>query len=414
MTRLVLRTGRFRNMGYETAFSGSAPTRETKAQAEQLLSTLRSGSPKGEIGIVEKVTAAGRGVEETLALMLPRPLSKQSETRLTAESYSLHRNDLPALLSAAQNATSVGDARAVLRHGLDKWMVRLEPNVVFAPDQDVDKPAARFRTRGPIMARYGLASLLVLMFAVGCLLWLTAPVSEKQIAPNTDEIATVRPVTDAEPVPDGNDASQPTGDEGENSGQSEVDARLRARFSQGEMTDDAVIQKRRAISGVVQDLKAIRDAIGMEAVELASDDRREIGESSVLQALIEIRKLELPTDEALCASGADACPPRFSVTDEHVLAIASEAYKKLWLKFVQTEQGEIIDPLRSKDDAVSYGEKMVFAGFRPKEINLRGELHRLGLGEEAGSLIDPLMKLIDCPTPSQCSAPAALAIALGQ
>lgn len=411
MTRLVLHTGRFRDMGYETALSGPEHTPSERADVERFLAELRRGTAEGGVGVVIKVFSAGRAVEETLGFLIGRPLTPEAASEVKAQLEALHGNALPELLATAGQAASVTEARAVLRRGLDEWATRLTPLLEFAQTpqtgshRSVRSALRKPRNSIPWMA----AALSVVIVTFGAALWLRSfPL-----------------LTTAPPQASGPDACRPNGSEDdaefaslltssqETMGRKFVRGDHFASLNTGsagslrlivsEYPDDAeVCGKRRALANVYHHLSIIVASSHPERLERAHRALWEGADTRLLGALERLAALDLPASEDLCVETNRPCLPIFSEADDHIIDTLFAAYEMLALSF-QNDAGVRESPLL---DIAAFERWLASTTFRSGEISLRGELHRAGLGSDASSLLDPMKMLLDCPRPGECLAHA--------
>lgn len=407
MIRLILHTGRFRDIGYETALSGAEPTAEERDAADRLLASLRRGAPKGGVGIVVKLSHAGRAIEEILAVASPEPLTAENEARLRAELTKLHREALPELLKAAESAISVSAAREEIRRRLDDWLADLLPLLARAHGpRGVTARSPQAWSGARIAA--AVAAVAIGAIVAGTTLhwagWQTPPMIAR----------------------DGPDACRPNGAE---DAAAFVEAWLALDASLGsalprndpfaavqapsamrlqplvptDVLDTWVCQKRRALAGTYRDLADLQSVAQVTGIEQArSLDHYRTGEE-LLDALHAVANLPLPDPTPLCQAEGEVCLPTFADADAEVLHAMAEAYRIL-LRDGYPAAGSVWPA--SASDLEEIENALAASSLRHREIMLRGELHRAGRGDLASALLDPLHALADCPRQGTCVAQA--------
>lgn len=407
MIRLILHTGRFRDMGYETALSGAVPTAVERTGADRLLASIRRGAPKDGFGIVVKLSHAGRAIEEILAVTFLEPLTAENEARLQAELTRLHRDDLPELLKVAERAVSVSAAREEIRRSLDGWLADLLPLMARAPGPRGVTARSRQAWSGAWLAVAAAAVAIGAIVAGATLHWVVGRQTPPVIAR------------------DGPDACRPNGAEdaaafaeawlaldaaiGRELPRDDPFATVqpdRAMWLQALVPTDApetlVCQRRRALAAiypVLADLKAVVQGPGLE--QARSLDHYSRGE--LLNALEAFANLPLPDREGLCRAQEAVCLPIFMDADAEVMQAIVESYR-----IVLPNLYPAVGPtwLASAGDIEELERALEASGIRRDEIIFRGELHRAGLGDLATALLDPLHALVDCPRQNTCVAQA--------
>ena len=409
MTRLILHTGRFRDMGYETAFSGAAPTAEERTKVDRLLAGLRRGDPEGGVGVVVKTSAAGRGIEEILALATPRPLLPASAARVEEELKRLQSDELPELIAAVGRAGSVLEGRDTLRRGLDSWHSDLQPLLALAPGNSGDA-APREQAARNAWFLWPIVAVVAAIVGIAVTLIAWPPFS----APHGQPVLAVT----------GPDECRPNGAEDD----AEIDrllGALEAHLERELFPGDAfaalspeaatrlrplmpapaagadVCRLRRALGHVYLDLAKVTAAAAPPSINHARAQLWEGEGTRFLDALEAAAQIALPDPDLLCTMEDVPCLDVFVHADAAILTVMHEAYQVLL--------GQFVDPalLRANDfNASGLEQALAESRFRHVEIMLRGELHRAGLGEEAAALLDPLRALADCPRWGLCEAPA--------
>lgn len=415
MTRLVLHTGRFRDMGYETAFSGSEPTPSERADAERFLAGLRRGNAEGGVGVVIKVSSAGRAVEEILGFLSGRPLTPEAAAQVKAQLVALHGEALPGLLAAAGRAASVTEARAVLRRGLDEWATRLTPLLAFAPTpQTASHRSVRLVSGKPRnWIPWTAAAFSVAVIALGAAIGLRSFPPLITAAPQASEPDACRPngsEDDAEFASLLNSRHETMGREfvgGDPFAALNSDATGGLRIILSENPDDEeVCQKRRALAHVHRDLSIIVASAPPERLERAHRALWEGADTRLIRAIERIAALDLPAPDVLCADENRPCIPIFSEADGGVFLALFAAYDAVALG-AQNDEAVRASALL---DMAAFERWLASTAFRSGEISLRGELHRAGFGGDASAFLDPIKMLLDCPRPGECLAHAARAI----
>lgn len=402
MIRLILHTGRFRDMGYETVLSGAEPTAEERDAADRLLASLRRGAPQGGFGIVVKLTHAGRAIEEVLAVTFPEPLTAENEARLHAELTRLHRDALPELLKVAERAVSVSAAREEIRQSLDGWLADLPPLIARAPGPRCATTRSRQSWSGARLAVVAGAVAIGAIVVGTTLHWVgrqTPPMITRDgpdaCRPNGAEdsaafaeawLALNASIERELPRDDPFAALQP-----------DPSIRMQA-LMQTDAPDTLVCQKRRALAAIHQDLVDLKDlAQGTRLGQARSLDQYSRGE--LLNAIEAFANLLLPDREGLCRAQEEVCLPVFMDADAEVMQAIFEAYRILLPNFLAA-----VGPIwpASAGDIEELERALEASGLRRDEIILRGELHRAGLGDLATALLDPLHALVDCPRQNTC------------
>ena len=399
MSRLVLHTGRFRDMGYETIFSGSVPSQAERMQANQLCMDLKRGIAKDGVGIVVNVTDAGRAIEEVLAIMLGYTLPKKEETTLKSELVLLQRDSLPRLLRAAKLAKTVQEAREIMQTGLDAWANHLAPllkkvqvNAAVVRNSNAVKPSVRKRWSAATI----IATFFILLIFIGTL-WQGIELLKRQ---SHDDVTALTHDHDNETVLIGNRENWFS------SLDLEAADNLR-RMLPDAHSDQAVGSARQAIAQIDRNIEAVIEAIDpvrLDELEKALPPQFGVDMLDFLRSLAAIE----PADKiGLCYE--PECQPVYSGSEVQTLESLLKLYEMLAMRWAySTEQ---IAPPNLLYDVEAYQSFVADSGFRRAEIQLRGELHRLNFGIEATALLDPLRELIDCPIPGQCRANAADKIA---
>ena len=407
MIRLILQTGRFRDMGYETAFSGAEPTAEERNAADRLLASLRRGAPKGGYGIVVQLSHAGRAIEEIIAVTLTEPLTPANEAWLRAELTRLHRDALPEVLKVAECAVSVSAAREEIRRNLEGWLADLLPLLARPPVPPGVSARSRQAWSGAWIAAAVAAVAIGIIAAGATLHWVVGRQTPPVIAR------------------DGPDACRPNGAE-DAAAFTEAWLALNAAIGRELPRDDpfAAVQldpamrlqalvpadapytmichKRRALAAIYRDLADLKTAVqGTGLAQARSLDHYSRGE--LLNALEAFANLMLPDQALICQAQDAVCLPVFVDADAEVLQAIAEAYRILLPSF---------DPpvgptwLESASSLEEVERALEASGLRRDEIILRGELHRAGLGDLATALLDPLHALLDCPRQNTCASQA--------
>lgn len=404
MIRLILHTGRFRDMGYETALSGAEPTAEERDAADHLLASLRRGVPEGGIGIVVKLSHAGRAIEEILAVTSPEPLPAEREARLRAELTRLHGEALPELLKVAGRAVSVSAAREELRRSLDGWLADLLPILPRVPEPPVVTARSRQAWSGVRFAAAAAAVAIGAIVAGTTLHWVgrqTPPMIARDgpdaCRPNGAEDAAA--FAEAWLALDASIGRELPRDDPFAAVQPDLAMRLQALVPT-DAPDILVCQKRRALAAIhrdLADLKAVVQGTGLE--QARSLDHYSRGE--LLNALEAFANLPLPDQAPPCQAQDAVCLPVFLDADAEVLQAIAEAYRIL-LPNLHPAAGPTL--LTSASDLEELERALEASGLRRDEIILRGELHRIGQGDLAAALLDPLHALVDCPRQNTCVA----------
>lgn len=406
MIRLILHTGRFRDMGYETALSGAEPTAEERDAADHLLASLRRGVPEGGIGIVVKLSHAGRAIEEILAVTSPEPLPAERKARLRAELTRLHGEALPELLKVAGRAVSVSAAREELRGSLDGWLADLLPILPRVPEPPVVTARPRKAWSGAWIVAAMAAVAIGAIVAGAAWYWAgrqTPPLIARDgpdaCRPNgAEDAAAFAEAWRALNASVGNELAR---DDPFAAVQSDLAMRLQALVPTDAL-DTLFCQKRRALAAIhrdLADLKAVVQGTGLE--QARSLDHYSRGE--LLNALEAFANLPLPDQAPLCQAQDAVCLPVFLDADAEVLQAIAEAYRIL-LPNLHPAAGPTL--LTSAGDLEELERALAASGLRRDEIILRGELHRIGQGDLAAALFDPLHALVDCPRQNTCVAHA--------
>lgn len=407
MIRLILHTGRFRDMGYETALSGAEPTAEARAAADRLLASLRRDAPKGGFGIVVRLSHAGRAIEEILAVTSPEPFTAESEERLRAELTRLHRDALPELLKVAERAVSVSAAREEIRRSLDGWLADLLPLLARAPEPRDVTARSRQAWSGARLAATAAAVAIGAIVAGTTLHWVVGRQTPPMIArdgpdacrPNGAEDAVA--FAEAWLALDASIGRELPRDDPFAAVQPDTTMRLRVLVPIDAL-DTLVCQKRRALAAIHRDLAGLQEVVQGTGLEQArSLDHYSRGE--LLNALGAFANLTLPDEAPPCQAQDAVCLPVFVDADAEVMEAIAEAYRIL-LPNLYPAVGTTW--FASASDLEELERALEASGLRRDEIILRGELHRAGLGDLATALLDPLHVLMDCPRQNSCVAHA--------
>lgn len=410
MIRLVLHTGRFRDMGYETALSGPAPTAAERDAAERLLSGLRRGAPDGGVGIVVPLSVAGRAIDEILALATPEPLPAEAVARLQTDLSWLHREALPGLLDAAAKAATVSEARSVLRRGLDDWLAGLSPLPTAGPARAGS--ADRARSAWPRTWKVAVAGSILALFAVAAYVswpWqgaapppATALNGPDDCRPNGADDAAA--FGDAWRALEADNVRQP--DRGDPFwGLPAESAAILRSLAPHDAPEAQVCRLRRVLAMVHRDLDGLRIAASGALVEQVRTAIPPGTDARLLDALEELARLKLPKAAGLCGRGEAVCLPVFADAEAEVLLALHRAHATLLRHLGEPAAAQA--GLASRDDVAQFELALAASAFRSAEITLRGELHRAGAGDAATDLFDPLRALADCPRPGSCVASAA-------
>jgi len=384
MSRLFLRTGRFRDMGYETVFSGPATSQAERDRAEQICMDLKRAKASDGVGILFEVQAAGRAIDEVLAVMLERPLTPKVENKLRNELSVMHRDLLPGLLRAVKLATTVQEAREIMNRELNLWARHIAPLLAVQVAATVS-PNSQNWTRGVVKHTWTVAAAISLLLTL--LLWFST-------RPELPSTSSQEEQTTSQPLSRGNWFSELEPESAEN---------LRTLFPES-LSDEAVLGTRRSIAQIHLNIKEVLDAIEPEKLAGIKEAVPEQSVPDLMNFLHSIAALEMPSGADICDPEL-VCPPVYQTSDVQTLDKLLELYKMLaeaWQ--YSTETAAPTDILR---DVEAYERMVADSGFRRAEIQLRGELHRLNRGAEATALLDPLRKLIDCEIPRKCRAVAA-------
>jgi len=406
MIRLILHTGRFRDMGYETVLSGAEPTAEERDAADRLLASLRCGAPQGGFGIVVKLTHACRAIEEILAVTSPEPLTAGNEERLNAELTRLHRDNLPELLKVAERAVSVSAAREEIRQRLDGWLADLLPLIARAPGPRGATARSRQAWSRARLAVVAAAVAIGAIVAGATLHWVgrqTPPMITRDepnaCRPNGAEdsaafaeawlaldVAIGRELPREDPFA----ALQP-----------DPAIRLQALVST-DAPETLVCQTRRALAAIHQDLADLKDVVQGTGLEHARS-LDHYGRGELLNALEAFATLALPDRSLLCQAQEAVCLPVFLDADAEVMQAIADAYRILLPDLHPSVSPTWLAATSGLDEIERALEA---SGLRRDEIVLRGELHRTGQGDMATVLFDPLHALVDCPRQNSCVAHA--------
>lgn len=406
MIRLILHTGRFRDMGYETTLSGAEPTAEERDAADRLLASLRRGAPKGGFGIVVKLSHAGRAIEEILAVTSLEPLTAENEGRLRAELTRLHRDALPELLKVAERAVSVSAARVEIRRSLDGWLADLLPLLARAPGPRGVTARSRQAWSSARIAAAAAAVAIGAIVAGTTLHWAsrqTPPMIARDgpdaCRPNGAEDAAA--FAEAWLALDASIGRELPRDAPFAAVQLDPAMRLQALVPT-DAQDTLVCQKRRALAAIHRDLADLTGVVQGTGLEQArSLDHYSRGE--LLNALEAFANVALPDRALLCQAQEAVCLPIFVDADAEVMQAIAEAYRIL-LPNLDPAVGPTW--LASASDIEELERELNASGLRRDEIILRGELQKIGQGDLATALFDPLHALMDCPRPNSCVAPA--------
>ena len=446
MIRLVYRTARFLDLGYETIVSGPTPSPPEMRRIDAAWQAIRNGSrPADAIGVVTTVTASGRpGATEVLALCgLGRLTGGEADALRDRLGRILADEASAALRRAADHAPDVRAARQAMRDSLEQWLADLGADrlPVAAPERLaplrtgtanlVDQLRQMDRRRRVILlAAAGVVAVIgflsyslmnpggsgpnatpppptlsearIAQFAAAC--W---PALSEASDPMRELDAVVARIPSVAPHAEAFRAAITSGRPADPflALPEESAPDLRAVLHGGGPTSFAAIcQRRRQVALWQEPLDSLDGLLSGDTLRRLSDawpshadDRR--GYLDMLQAMANLPRM---TAGDVIACDDTRCLPFFSAADMATLERLAHIYRTILISMAPSAGERPASGIPTRGEILDAGRS-----FENGEILFRGQLHRVLTTEDSamiGRFPEQLAPFMACRSPNSCEA----------